>query len=70
MAVDIVKAKSSNNIKNYGILMGCQNTGSFSTYNYYVKNTPTITDIEEKYDVRFDDPSYYYGTGDSELLGV
>jgi hypothetical protein len=32
-------------------------------YNRYVKNTPIIADIQNKYDNRFDDPSYYYGTG-------
>jgi len=32
-------------------------------YNRYVKNTPTITDIETKYEDRFDNPSYYYGGG-------
>ena len=28
---------------------------------FNIKNSPTITDIENKYDNRFDDPSYYYG---------
>lgn len=68
MANDITKAISANSIKNGTMVVGCLNTG-FPTspttilYNQYVKNTPTISDIEAKYDNRFDDPSYYYGGG-------
>lgn len=65
MANDITLAIGSNPIKNGTLLVQCKVTG-FSTndiYNQYVKNTPTISDIENKYDHRFDDPSYYYGGG-------
>lgn len=31
-------------------------------YDRYVQTYPTITSIQEKYDNRFDDPSYYYGS--------
>jgi hypothetical protein len=37
-------------------------------YNRYVKNTPTINDIESKYDNRFDDISYYT-IGNNTLVG-
>jgi hypothetical protein len=38
-------------------------------FGYYANNL-TIENIENKYETRFDDPSYYYGTGNTELLGV
>lgn len=77
MANDIIKAISSNDIKNGTLLVSCTRTGQYSLSNAYVKNTPTITDIESKYDNRFDDPSYYYGGGNvdggdvgGDVLGV
>jgi hypothetical protein len=65
MANDITKAIVANPIKNGTIIVGCKVTGvdSNDLLNSYVKNTPTITDIQDKYDARFDDPSYYYGGG-------
>jgi len=65
MANDITLAIGSNPIKNGTLLVQCKVTG-FSvndTYNQYVKNTPLLSEIESKYDNRFDDPSYYYGGG-------
>lgn len=61
MANDIQKAISANPIKNGTSLVSCTLTGEYSTLETYVKNTPLISDIENKYDNRFDDPSYYYG---------
>lgn len=69
MANDITKAISANPIKNGTLLVSCSSTGEYSLSNNYVKNTPTITDIESKYDDRFDDPSYYYGIGNSTIVG-
>lgn len=69
MANDIMKAISGNNIKNGTLIAGCTFTGTFSVNNNYVKNTPIIGDIEDKYDNRFDDPSYYYGVN-GDVLGV
>jgi len=63
MVNDIMKAISINPLKNGTLLVSCTRTGEYSSLNTYVKNTPTITDIEAKYDNRFDDPSYYYGGG-------
>lgn len=63
MANDIMKSILANDIKNGTAIVSATRTGEYSALNTYVKNTPTITDIEAKYDVRFDDPSYYYGGG-------
>jgi hypothetical protein len=63
MAIDIQNAVSGEVIKNGTLLISCTRTGEYSTIDTYVKNTPTITDIESKFDNRFDDPSYYYGSG-------
>ena len=61
MANDINKAISANPLKNGTSLVSCTMTGEYSVLDTYVKNTPTITDIQDKYDNRFDDPSYYHG---------
>lgn len=62
MANDIQAAVSGVDVKNGTILVSCTRTGEYSTINSYVKNSPTISEIEAKYDTRFDDPSYYYGS--------
>lgn len=63
MANDIDLAIDTNPIKNGSLVYGCSKTGIFQTKDTYVSNKPTITEIQSKYDNRFDDPSYYYGTG-------
>lgn len=63
MAIDIQNAVSGVVIKNGTLLVSCTRTGEYSTINTYIKNTPTLTDIQSKFDNRFDDPSYYYGSG-------
>lgn len=70
MTNDINKAISTNPIKNGTVIVSCLRTGEYSTLETYVKNVPTISDIENKYDNRFDDPSYYYGNGGGNVLGV
>jgi hypothetical protein len=67
MANDIIKAISENLLKNGTTIVTCSNTGKYSVLNTYVKNTPTITDIESKYDNRFDDPSYYHGADGGDV---
>lgn len=67
MANDIAKSINDNNIKN-GTTVVSATTGKYITYNRYVKNTPIISDIESKYDNRFDDPSYYYGIGNATII--
>ncbi len=63
MANDIQKAISANEIKNGTMVTTTSWTGRQSKYDAYVKNTPTLAEIQSKYDARFDDPSYYYGDG-------
>lgn len=52
-------------------------TGLYTTMDTPYKTTPVLEDIENKYDNRFDDPSYYYGGGSGvdggdvgDVLGV
>lgn len=69
MANDINKIISANPIKNGTTLVYCTKTGQTNVLNNSVKNTPTINDIQSKYDERFDDPAYYYGIGGGDVLG-
>jgi hypothetical protein len=62
MASDIQAAISGVVVKNGTAIVSTTVTGQYSSINTYVKNSPTISNIESKYDERFDDPSYYYGT--------
>jgi len=61
MANDITVAISGNDIKNGTLIVSATMTGEYSLSNVYVNNSPTLAEIESKYDDRFDDPSYYYG---------
>lgn len=61
MANDIAKAVSSKDINNGNLINYCSKTGIIKYNDAYTKHTPTLNDIENKYDNRFDDPSYYYG---------
>jgi len=63
MTNDIQKAISTNDIKNGTLVVTTSWTGKYSTYNQYVNNAPSLTNIQSKFDARFDDPSYYYGNG-------
>ena len=69
MANDITKAISANPLKNGTSLVSCTTTGEYSVLDTYIKNTPTITDIESKYDDRFDDTTYYT-IGTSNIIGA
>ena len=69
MANDINKAISANPLKNGTTVVTCLNTGEYSTLDTYVSNIPTISDIEDKYEDRFDDTTYYT-IGSSGILGV
>jgi hypothetical protein len=59
MANDINKAISANPIKNGTTVASCDRLGNTQLLNTYVSNIPTISDIESKYDTRFDDLTYY-----------
>lgn len=72
---DVSKANTSNDIKNGTMVVTCGTTGfpnspATIVYNKYVLNTPTIGSIENKFENRFDDPAYYYGIGNSGIIGV
>lgn len=69
MANDIQLCIDGNPIKNGSSVVSCTRTGAYSLLNTYVQNTPTIGDIEAKFDQRFDDPSYYYGSGTNGASG-
>lgn len=69
MAADIIRANNSNPIKNGTLIVTTTFTGYYSKSDVYVNNTPTISDIENKFDDRFDDPSYYYGIGNETVIG-
>lgn len=66
MSNDINLAKHASSIHNGTLITSCSPTGKFSlSYNSSVTR-PIISDIESKYDIRFDNPSYYYGGGLSD----
>lgn len=57
---DIIEAVSANNIQNGTVVVSVQKTAvGTSKITTYAKTTPVITDIEDKYIDRFDDPTYY-----------
>jgi hypothetical protein len=53
MNSDISKAKSDNSIKNGTLITTTSATGTYSKSDAYVQNSPTISDIENKYHARF-----------------
>lgn len=69
MANDINKAISANPIKNGTTIASCDQLGNTGLLNTYVSNLPTISDIESKYDTRFDDTTYYT-IGSDTLIGA
>jgi hypothetical protein len=69
MSNDIQKAISANPIKNGTTLVSCSLTGEYSTLETYVKNTPTISDIENKYDNRFYNGIFVQLTGNQTVIG-
>jgi hypothetical protein len=69
MANDINKAISANQIKNGTTVVTTTVTGEYSTIDTYVKNTPTISDIETKYDNRFYNGIFVQLVGDQTVIG-
>ena len=69
MAIDIIKAKSANPIKNGTLIVSCSRTGQYSLSNLFVSNIPTIADIENKYDNRFYNGIFVQLTGGQTLIG-
>lgn len=68
MANDIAKIISSENIKN-GTGVSCYSKTNFIKTNNYISNKPTIEDIQNKYDTRFDDVGYYF-LGNNTIIGA
>ena len=69
MSNDIQKAISANPIKNGTTLVSCSLTGEYSTLETYVKNAPTMSDIENKYDNRFYNGIFVQLTGNQTVIG-
>lgn len=73
MAIDIAKANTSNALKNGTMVVTCGRTGFPASgtivYDKYVLNTPTISNIENKYDNRFYNGLFVNITG-SGIIGV
>jgi len=63
--VGINKAIASNDIKNGTSVTGVDGVGNMQLYFDTDKDlkTPTLADIQSKYDTRFDDPTYYMHSG-------
>lgn len=68
MANDISKSISGNELKN-GSVVTIYSKNRFYAQNDYVKNVPSLDSIENKYDNRFDEVSYYT-IGNNNLLGA
>jgi hypothetical protein len=57
-------------IKNGSCVVTTTFTGQYLTYNYYVKNTPAIEDIETKYDNRFYNGIFVQLVGGQTIVGA
>lgn len=69
MANDIQAAVSGNPVKNGTTVVTTTFTGEYSTIDTYVKNTPTIANIENKYDNRFYNGIFVNIVGDQTVIG-
>lgn len=70
MANDIGLSKSGEAIKHGALVVAPSPfTNSFQTNNTNVYNKPVISDIENKYDNKFDDISYYT-IGSGTIIGA
>lgn len=66
MATDIITSMVGQPINNRCAIMTSFPTGKYTKVLLKPETDLTISDIESKYDDRFDDPSYYYGGGASD----
>jgi hypothetical protein len=69
MANDISVALDGQPVKNGSLVVSTTVTGEYSVNDLSVKNTPTMNDIEDKYDNRFYNGIFVNITG-SGILGV
>ena len=65
MANDIILAKTGIKINNGSTVISCTPAGEYAVIDSDALNTPTIENIQSKYDDRFDEPRYYSGDSDS-----
>lgn len=66
---DITTSISSNPIKNGTVVEGVTFRGSKSTLNTYVKNYPSISDIQSKYGNRFYNGIFVQLVGGQTVIG-
>lgn len=69
MTNDIAKIKSGDPIKNGTIVVGTSWTGNYSTRDTYVKSTPAIETIQDKYDNRFYNGIFVQLVGNQTVIG-
>lgn len=69
MAIDIIKSKVANPIKNGTLIVSCSRTGNYSLSNLHVSNLPVIADLESKYDNRFYNGIFVQLTGNQTVVG-
>ena len=66
---DVRLAISGVNIKNGSVVVSSTVTGQYDTLNTYVKNTPAIADIDDKYGNRFYNGIFVQLVGDQAVVG-
>lgn len=64
-----ITTSTSNNIQNGSIITSCTFHGNFNKLNTYVKDYPTITDIEQKYGNRFYNGIFVQLVGNQTVIG-
>lgn len=69
MAYDIYLANSSNAINNGSSIVYADKLGNTKILTDHALNTPSIAEIQDKYDDRFDDIAYYT-LGTNTLVGA
>ena len=70
MAIDVIKSKEANPIKNGTLVVSCSKTGNYSLSNLHVSNLPTIADIENKYDNKFYNGIFVELVGGQTVIGA
>ena len=69
MANDITTAISGQRVNVKSAVVSALPTGNSAKLVIRDETEIDITSIQSKYDTRFDDPSYYYGIGNSTVVG-
>jgi hypothetical protein len=69
MAYDIQAAISGDPVKNGTLVTTTTFTGYYSKSDLYVKNSPTISDLQNKYDERFYNGIFVNIVADQTVIG-